>query len=195
MSENETLEAMSKFFGKYTLYDFEQQEQVMALFSEWLIFEYRNNKNQRLIDLYYLKDPDSLPENQSKELKQIIETERYDFLEIDEIKKGEHFTAYGIYSGKEYKIYDKMGSSSLPEIGTLPGRIAKINKKWHLVGTDTFVIPMTYTNRAKKMLKLKDSQEKISCKQILEYYLPKDIEKTKFSAKEIKNKRKKLISK
>ncbi len=194
----ESEKAFVQFFDKYTPNDFEEkkQEQVIALFNEWLIFEFINNRKQRFIDLYYFNNPDNLSKQKIDELKQIIETEHFEFLEIGKIKRGYWFMAYGFITKKEYKIYDRMGSASLPTVGVLPGRIAKVNGKWYLVGCDTFVLPISYTKRAKKMMSFSANQkERISCKQLLDFYLPRKQTKINYTVKEIKNKRKNIKKK
>lgn len=174
----------------------ENFEKIVPLFNEWVIFDFKLPSGMNAVTEYYLKNPDRLAEDLLFELKQIIETQRFEMLEIVEIKRGEWIEAYGIFSGKTYKIYDHLGSLTLPEKGSFFGRVAKIDDKWLLVGSDTFSLPVTSTPRAKRMY----LRQKIglSPKDIWRFWItpPKpdrDLEFTmEMSAKDLKDKREKL---
>lgn len=192
-------QAWKEFAGEEELdEETENFKKILPLFNEWLIFDFKLPSGMNAITEYYLKNPDRLSQDLLLELKQIIETQKFEMLEIINIKKGEWIEVYGVFSGNIYKIYDYLGSLSLPEKGSFFGRVAKIDNKWLLVGSDTFSLPVISTTRAKRMyLKQKIS---LTPKDIWRFWLtPKepdrDLEFTmRMSAKDLENRREKLKS-
>ncbi|MBU0978727.1 hypothetical protein KKF92_02765 [Patescibacteria group bacterium] len=189
--------AGDEFFENINLHDFNEsvQDEINAFFNEWLIFEFKSSQNQLIITKYFFENPDNLPESELKEIQQIIESQRYDFFEIIKVKRGEWIDTYGLTAGKKYKIYDFKGSISIAPKGVIPGRVAKVGQKWILVGCDTFLLPISYTNRAKKMLFQDNQQSNMSCKHALELYLAlqnNQSQATIYTKKQIKNKRKEI---
>jgi hypothetical protein len=201
ISEDRTVveRAFKEFFKNVSFekLDSNLQAQVFPLFNEWLIFEYKLLSGSTPIAEYFLRNPNQLPNNQIKELEQIVKTQKYEMLEIDEVKRGEWIMAYGLLSGKNYKIYDIKGSLTIQEKGVFYGRIAKVNGKWILVGSDTVVFPISYTKRAKKtFLNQSGRIEKISCKDLLSILISTDKKEIpKYTKKQIKAKQKKLKKK
>jgi len=135
------------------------------------------------------------------ELKQIVETQFFDLLEIVDVKPGEWLRLYGFSSGKTYKVYDKIGSSNNISKGCFWTRLGKVNNRWYLVGSNPLHLPITYTPRMKKIYLKQNKGKYPSVKQALSFLLPgkgKEIKKTnpaQLTLKDIKNKRKKLEKK
>jgi len=44
--------------------------------------------------------------------------------------RGQYVTAYGLYSGDTYRVFDKSLSSNFPGKGSFWNRIAKVNGEW-----------------------------------------------------------------
>jgi len=44
--------------------------------------------------------------------------------------RGQYVTAYGLYSGDTYRVFDKSLSSNFPGKGSFWNRIAKVNGAW-----------------------------------------------------------------
>lgn len=164
-------EALNKFFGK-NLIDpqMEYFDKVSELFNEWLIFDFKSKDITFIIE-YYLKNPDELSNDLLEELKQIIETQCFDMLEMQSIKRGEWIKAYGLYSGKTYQIYDHRGSLSSPDKGTFWGRIAKVDNRYQLVGSNPLFYPTIATDRLKKFY-LENKPKHFSPKDVLTLLLP-----------------------
>lgn len=119
--------AATEFFEGTELYPgMENFDKISALFSEWLIFEFKLDSKINIISDYYFKNPDNLSKDLLEELKQIIDTQRFEMLELITLKRGEWLEAYGLYSGKTYKIYDRLGSLTAPNVRIGPqGRAAR----------------------------------------------------------------------
>ena len=117
--------------------------QVQSIFNEWLIFEFKLPNGMNIATEYCLRNPDQLPKDQLKELEQIIKTQFYEMLEIEKVLPGEWVEAYGLYSGRTYRIFDHLLSLSAAKEGKgcFPGRLAKLEGCWILVGADTFFLP------------------------------------------------------
>jgi len=175
--------------------DYSEPEKLSGFFSEWLIFEHNYNDDNNIFNLYYLKNPDNLSEKQLNDIKQVIETQKYELLEVVEVESGKYIKAYGLSTGKIYKIHEKLGSKSMKVGYTFPGRVAKINNKYYLVGTDTIILPISFNQKTKAMLKNND-EDIFSIKDTIAYLVINKTEPLpRYTMKEVKNKRKKLTTK
>lgn len=94
-----------------------------------------------------------------------------------------------------------MGSLSVPSKGSFWGRLAKVNNRWYLVGSNPLFFPITYTPRAKKMFSKQNKDQRLSAKDVLSFLLPdesrknEEIDMSQLTPKAIKNKRKKIEKK
>lgn len=160
--------AGEEFFADFDE-DVEFDPLVEGLFNEWLIFEFVLPSSRTPIVEYYLLDPDGLSEEELAELRQIVETARFEFLEILETKKGEWIRVLGVFTGKEYKIDERLGSMEHDK-GCLWGRVAKVNGRWVFVGSDPLFLPVVYSERMRRILRRsanKESKKKMSAKDVL----------------------------
>lgn len=201
-SEDVIRKAMAEFFGKTEIYpEMENFESIQGLFNEWLIFEFKLKSGTNIISDYYFKNPDNLSQEFLDELKQIIETHFFDLLEIQKIKPGEWFKGYAFFTGKIYKVYEKTGTLNYPSKGSIWGRLAKVNKRWYLVGSNPLFLPLTHTPRTKKMFLRKNKGKRTSCREVLRFLLPSSNEGIKkedpreLTSKQLKNKKKKIKKK
>ncbi len=194
-------QALKEFFGD----DIPGQEEPMyeeinALFNEWLIFDFKLPNNISFAAQYFLKNPDGLDQPLLDELEGVLKTQRYDFLEIIEVKKGEWLKLYSFNKGKVLKVWDKAGSTNISEKITITGRVAKIRGRWYLVGSNGIQLPFSSTSRHKKIISQAKGGFNFTPKDTLGYLVKKDSSKQTvqpkiYTKKEIKNKRKKLEKK
>lgn len=190
---DEVNRAYVEFFG--TLPFEELKTEWEEMFREWLIFDYFRENGVSFLTEYVLKNPDKLGTAEIDQLQQIAKTHFYSLFEIQEIKGGEWFILEDIYTEKTYKVYEKKGTLALKEVGTIPGRIAKVDNCWYLVEANSVYYPITYTQRFKKNLrKMKNAD--FSPKDTVELLRQKENESSVFPPKvtpgQIKNKRKQL---
>lgn len=149
---NEVQTAYNQFFSP-TGYPTEEQEQdAFPLLSEWLIFDFNRLNKSTFLAEYFLKNPDQLDEAILNQIKQVIKTQWYGGFQIGNRKKGEWFEAEHLFSGKKVIIYDKQGSASLPDRGMIIGRVAKVDGRWYLVGSNPLYLPTVFTPRMKKIM-------------------------------------------
>lgn len=189
-------DAVKQFFGEIPGPHMEGFDRISGLFNEWLVFDYKLKSSTTFLKDYFLKNPDNLSEELLDELKQIIETQCFDMLEIQSIKRGEWIKAYGLYSGKMYHIYEHTGSLTAPSRGTFWGRVAKVNNQYLLVGSDPAFFPTTATPRLKKFY-LENKPKQFSPKDVLPLLLPQKtkesgVDKKQMTPKQLENKRKSL---
>lgn len=177
--------AVEEFFGK-TATDphMENIESVSGLFNEWLIFDFKMPSRTTFIVDYYFKNPDSLPKELLEELQQIIETQHFEMLELQSVKRGEWLKVYGLHSGKNYTVYEHSGSLKALEKGTFWGRIAKVHDKYILVGSNPIYFPTTATPRLKKFY-LENKPDHFSPKDVLSLVLPQESKPSAFEKKQM----------
>lgn len=185
-------EAYRKFFG---LLPVEQlQTEWEELFLEWLIFDYQQKTGATFLIEYILRNPDNFDAEKINQCRQIAKSQFYSMFEILKIKSGEWFILENIHTGKTYRVYEKKGTSSIKTPGTIPGRIARVDGRWYLVGANSVYFPITHTERAKKhMRKMKINN--YSPKDTVELLMAQDQKSQpppQVTKKQIKNKRKEL---
>lgn len=147
-------EAYRQFFGLLPFSELKPQWE--QLFIEWLIFDYKPPIKTSFLIEYTLRNPDHLDRSTLNQFEQIVKTQLYSQFEIFKIKRGLWIYVEDLFSGKTYKVYDKKASESVPAKGIIPGRIAKVDNMWYLVGANSIYFPITYTERARRhMRKLK----------------------------------------
>ena len=185
------------FFGK-TVLDTKNTEidLVTGLFNEWLIFDFRLPPGQTVSIDYFLKNPDGFSEDLMDELRQITETQHFDMFELQSLKRGKWMKIYGLFSGKTYTVYEQSGSRNAPSKGSFWGRVARVNNRYILVGSNPVYLPMKSTDRLKQFY-LENKPEKFSPKDVLPILLPRKtkpsiIEKKQMTVKELLEKRKSI---
>lgn len=90
--------AVAEFFKETEIFPaMENFEKILALFNEWLIFDFKLDSGVNVISDYYFKNPDNLSKDLLEELRQIIETQHLEMLELITLKRGEWLKAYGLY--------------------------------------------------------------------------------------------------
>lgn len=147
-------EAYRQFFGALPFSELKKEWE--ELFLEWLIFDYKQLFGMSFLTEYILKNPDNFDKRSIDQLEEVAKTQFYGQFEILEIKRGQWIRVEDLFTGKVYIIYEKKGSETLSGRGVIPGRIAKYEGKWYLVGANSVYFPITYTERAKRhMRKLK----------------------------------------
>lgn len=187
--------AWEDFFQDADVYpQMEGFDDLVALFNEWFIFDFKLDSGTTPVIEYFLKNPDNLSQEAMAEFSQIVKTQHFEMLELVDLKRGEWMKAYGMFGGKTYKIYEVSGSLTCPDYGTFWGRLAKIDNRWQLVGSNPLFLPTISTPRLKKVF-LKD-KKKPSPQDVLRFFLSDkkepEHEWVNLTTKQIKNKRKKL---
>lgn len=158
------------FFGKKSAAKLLQNSIVSALFNEWLVFDYRNNLGTSFLAEYYLKNPDSLTGEQLKQLEQVIKSERYEMMEILEVKKDKGISVYIIRTGESIFIDDLAGSRSAKAPSLFFNRLANVDDKWILVGCDNISFPIKLPKEDRKIFAKILNKEKNTPKLVLDIF-------------------------
>ena len=190
---NEVDEAYGKFFGSLPPDQLKQEWE--ELFLEWLMFDYKQRGGSTFLVEYILRNPDNLDVKKINQFEQISRSHIYSMFEIQEINKGKWFVLENLHTGKIYKVLENTGTTILKDKGSIPGRIAKVDGNWYLVGANSVYFPMTHTQRSKKyMRKIKITN--YSPKDTVELLMGHDqkplASPEEVTKKQIKNRRKQL---
>lgn len=194
-------QALKEFFGDNIPGQEEPMyEEINALFNEWLIFGFKLPDETSITVEYFLKNPDALDQSLLDELEEILKSQFYDLLEVVEVKRGQWLKLYSFTKGRVIKVWDKAGSLSVSEKATITGRVARVRGRWYLVGSNGIQLPFSSTPRHKRFIRQVKDGFKFTPKDTLGFLLEKDDSKQSaqpkiYTAKEIKNKRKKLEKK
>lgn len=147
-----TRKAFLEFFGE-NLPEAETEEQASPLFSEWLIFDFRQPSGVSFLTEYALKNPDTLHEETIKDFTDVIKTHSYGIFEIKSVKRPEWIELENILKGNKMKVYDKTSTPTIPERGILHARIGKVRGKWYFVGSNPTLTGVEFSPRMKKVLR------------------------------------------
>ena len=192
--------AVKEFFdGGNIKLPLKYKDQISQLFNEWLIFDFKLPSGSTIIAEYYLKNPDNLSSKLLAELKQIIETQKYDYFEIEKVKAGRWMDIWSLLTGKRYRVYEVSLSIAMEnKKGSFYNRIAKINNKYYFIGSNPLVFPITYTDRSKKLFGKPEGNISLTPKHLLKLLIEKDQQddpRLSITKHDIKIKRKKLEKK
>lgn len=157
---SEAQKGFEEFWGKDTVPDSGDTE-LWQYYTEWMIFDFIQSTGRTFLIEYVLLNPDNLDSKVIDQFKQIAETQNYSDYQILDLKRGEWIKLEDIYTGKIYKVYDKLGSENVPDEGTMFARVARVDDKWYLVGANSATYPITYTERMKKGLRNDFTKNKI----------------------------------
>ncbi|EKE00479.1 MAG: hypothetical protein ACD_22C00009G0007 [uncultured bacterium] len=175
--------ALKRFFGNIDYFPLMENPQVEGLFNEWLMFDYKQKSGRTFLYDYYQTFKSVLDREIVQEIKSVIDTNTYQPFCIESCVAGDHTRAYGMKSGKTYDIYDKAFSTELSKLPmsnneTFFCRIAKVNDRWEIFGSNPVFIPVAFTDRYKKMMR----GVAVSPKEVaVLYYKPSGDEKDDFT--------------
>lgn len=133
LSRIKMTEAKSSHFNEWFLYDFKLQNQKSPLEN----FCNDNSENWNKEDL-----------NAAKDLL-INEYGPYEVLEVD---MGTGLTIKNLQSSNIYGVKEKKGTFQIKKSFLFFGRVGKVDDHWELIGSDSLMMPVSFTARAKKLL-------------------------------------------
>lgn len=165
--------AVREFFGEHELTpEIINQKEINSLFNEWLIFDYKLPSGISIAADYYFKNPDQFSKELMDELKQIIETQTYEFLELEKVQPGEWVEVYGLFSGRRYKVLEKTFSVLVEERqGCFFNRIAYVDGNYYFIGSNPTLLPLAHTDRSKRLY-LRMKKQNFTAKDALAFLLP-----------------------
>ena len=173
-------QAFLEFFGNRPVpFPPESKEIIFSLFNEWLTYDFKLPSGASVITEYYLKNQDNLSEELLDELKQIISTQMYDYFEIEKTNPGKWVEVWGLFSGKKYKVTEITFSMQIgKQKGSFYNRVAIVNNEYYFVGSNSFILPTTHTDRSRKYFNSLKYKEKLSPKVPFETLLNQNNQKT-----------------
>lgn len=139
--KNET--AFKKASDTFGLYKFlkntADQERIIGLFSEWLVFDHRQSifGNMTGLEYFTANNPLNLPGAEISAYQDLLKFE-VGLFEVHEIETGRGVTLLSVANGNEYFVHDVNASLSLKPDDTVWGRIAPVGGLYHAVGSNFF---------------------------------------------------------
>lgn len=185
--------AYKQFFGSLPFSELKPEWE--ELFLEWVIFDFKRPTGPPFLIEYVLRNPDNLDRKTLDQFEQIAKTQFYSQFEITKIQKGQWLCLENLLTGDVYTVYEKKGSETLTDRGIIPGRIARVDGKWYLVGANSVYYPITYTERAKtgmRKLKIKTFSPRDTVELLISHEQQPPQPVPAPSKKELEDKRKKL---
>jgi hypothetical protein len=138
------MDAAARKFGlEKLLHTAEEPEKILGLFSEWLVFDYRQDifNGRTGLQFFIEHNPLALVEQEFSAYKDMLDFE-VGLFEVKDIERGKGVTLASIASGKERFVHDVNASLSLRGTETVWTRIAPIDGLYHGVGSLFLVLPM-----------------------------------------------------
>lgn len=144
--------AFLEFFGA-NVPDEGTEDLAFPLFSEWLIFDFKQPNRSTFLTEYVLKNPDTLHIETIADFTDVVETQVYGIFEIQSVKRPEWIELEDILRRKKMKVYDKTSILTIPDRGILHARVGKVRGKWYFVGSNPTFTGAEFTSRLKKVLR------------------------------------------
>lgn len=121
----------------------EDKDKIAGLFSEWLVFDYKQEIFDGMTGIeYFIKhNPLQFSQFDISGYKQLLSFE-VGFFVVKKINIGHGVYIESIASGIEYFVYDVSASFSLGNENTIWGRISEINGTYYFVSSKIFQIPI-----------------------------------------------------
>ena len=145
------LEKAMKVFGLHTLMKkAANPEQLIGLFSEWLLYDVTSPLFKKMTGLDYFVQYNPL--NLDKALLQSYRdllTYKVGYFEVIAVFPGERVVLEDMH-GETYDVFDVSASLSTQVKTTLWTRVAKVDGVYQMVGSWGFVLPMVMGTHAKK---------------------------------------------
>ncbi len=138
---------------------------LMPYFMEYLVFDFRLENGQSLIEHYYTNNPDKLPLYKLRVYKD-LQKNVYGALEAKKINLGKSIDVLVLNTGKRYLVKERNATYELKVGNIFFGRVAKIDGVYELVGADSFAFDVKLSNNIKKLFKTK---EKLTPKVAIRY--------------------------
>jgi len=128
-------------------------DELIGLFFEWLIYEFKQKSNITFFVEYVLRNPDLMSGKDIKKFRQVGETQWYSDFQLVSVVQGSYIHVEDVFTGKKYDIFDEKGSQNCESKGILKARVAYVDGKYYFVGANPIFIPVVYTERMKKILR------------------------------------------
>ena len=196
---DECKQAMVEVFGPPHPMPEEYREEIGDLFTEWLMFEFVQSSKATFIAEYALRNPDGLPDKELDCLRQIAQTHRYSYFALTPRRlRGKWIEVEDLFTGKMYRVDEVLGSQNLPPVGSVHARLAEVDDRYYFVGANPILMPVTHTERMKRIFRRDFKKIRPSAKDTIQLLLQKAAQPREAvhppipTAKEVKNKRKEL---
>lgn len=135
--------ATQKFGLQKLLTNAAEPKKIIGLFSEWLVFDYRQDifDGRTGLEFFMEQNPLHLPEEEIGAYT-TLRTFEVGLFAVKEVQQGKGVALTSLASGAEYFVHDINASLSLRGNETLWTRIASVNDLYHSVGSIFFIMPM-----------------------------------------------------
>ena len=114
----------------------EEREKILALFSEWLVFDCKQDifDGKTGLEFFVERNPLHLPEDKLSAYKDMLSFDAGLF-EVKNVERGKGITLASVVSGTEQFVYDINASLSFHGTETIWARIAPVSGLYHGVGS------------------------------------------------------------
>ncbi|PIQ69097.1 MAG: hypothetical protein COV91_00615 [Candidatus Taylorbacteria bacterium CG11_big_fil_rev_8_21_14_0_20_46_11] len=135
--------ATERFGLRKLLENVSEPGKTLGLFSEWLVFDYKQSifDNRTGLEFFTEQNPLHLPKEEIEAYTDMRSFEVGQF-EVRKVETGKGVVLLSFASDKEYFVHDVNASLSLRENQTVWTRIAPIGGLYHCVGSLFFIMPM-----------------------------------------------------
>lgn len=143
-----------EFFGNSVIGTLEEEDMVLPLFNDWIVFDFKLQSGATPLGEYVLINPDGLDQKIISRFRQIAESQRYSQFEATDIRFNQWIVLEDLFTGAKYQVWDKSMSRSRGLLGAIiHARAGKVDGKWYLVGANPIGFGIKYSDRAKKLFR------------------------------------------
>ena len=159
--------ALEEFFGdqaKEAGFSEIEDDQVMGMFSEWLVYDFKMKNGRTLLEDFCHNNPLGLAEDKLMDYRELLEN-KYGMYEILQVSWHEGLTVRDLQTKREYWVKEKMGTEQARKVGN----------HWEMIGGNSTALPMKLGKGMRKYFS--EAQDKFTPKETYKLFYKKDSEK------------------
>lgn len=143
-ADHDAMDAAADAFGLRDLLDRGDYEQLLGLFSEWLVFDRAHALFGGKTGVAYFveRNPLGLPESDIAAYRDLLSFE-VGLFEVRKIERGRGVLLYSFATGDDHFVHDVNTSLEIAPGNTMWTRIAPVQGVYHCVGSSVLSLPVT----------------------------------------------------
>lgn len=166
--------ALDEFFGyrvQETGYLNIENEDVMGLFNEWLVYDFKMTNDRTLLEDFCHNNPLDLPKDELEGYRDLMEN-TYGMYEILQVTWHEGMTFRDLQTEKEYWVKEKMGTEQARKGQIIFARVGKVAEHWEMIGSNGPVLPIKIGKGVRRYFS--EAKDKFTPKKAYEIFYKKD---------------------
>ena len=150
----ETERALKEFFDLKnisSLSDMKITDAKSGHFNEWFLYDFKLRNGKSPLEHFCETNPNNWDKENIKAVKDLLINE-YGPYEVLEIEPEKGLKIKNLQSNNIYEVEEHKATFQLKRGFLFFGRVGRVDNHWELIGSDSLMMPISFTARAKKLL-------------------------------------------